>query len=183
MVTRRRIGHHTRDWRSGVRAALRAEPDALFVGELDRASFDLAVHAAESGMLVVAGVRAPSTTAAIAKAVGFRAAHDRARIHSALATALLAALAVRTLPAADGQGQVLATELLLPDDALRDLLRQGALRRIRALLRVAPAGQTLDASLLALVERGAARVEDVFPLVADKAPLLGAGRTAAEAAR
>jgi twitching motility protein PilT len=181
LVTRRRIGDHTRDWRSGVRAALREEPDVLFVGDVEPAAFDLAVHAAESGALVVACVRAPSTTAAISRAIGFRATHDRDRVGSALASALLAAVAVRTVPSAAGRAQVLATEMLLPDESIRDLVRSGALRRIRALLRVATGGHSMDASLLALVEAGRARLEDVFPFAADKSAFLEARRQRAGA--
>lgn len=176
VVVRRRVGGDTRTWTTGIRAALREEPDVLFVGEVDARAIDLVVHAAESGALVVAGVRAGSGIAALSRAVSFHPEHDQARVRSSLASALIAVLGVRLLPAHDRSSLVLATELLMFDEAVRDLVRTGTLQRIRALQRIGGDGHDLDTSLMRLVHAGRVRFEDAFACAQDKTMMLEARR-------
>ncbi len=179
LLTMRRVGEHTRDFRSGMRTALQEGADVVFLADLDRSTFDLALHAAAAGSLVVAAVRARSAVAALERVVRFRPPSDEARMRSRLASALLGVLVVQTLPGAAHEHLELATEVLLPDDSVRDLLRAGAFSRMRSLLRVGgpTCGHDLDSSLGALVESGAVRFEDAFAHADDKAKLLQIGST------
>ena len=182
IVTMRRVGEHTARFATGMRTALQEEADVVFLGEIDRQTFDLALHAAEVGSLVVATVRARSAVAALERVVRFRPPYDEARVRSTLASVLLGVLAVQTVPNAAHSGARLATELIRMDPSARELLRSGSFRRMRALLRVGSGscGHDLDSSLAEMVEVGAVRFEDAFQYAEDKMRLLAVGRCEGE---
>lgn len=176
MVTRRAIGTHTRRLDDALRAALREEPDAMFVGEVDAPSVQLVLHAAEHAGLVVACVRARSASEALLRILSLCPPHEQERARAVLAATCVAILGVQVVPLADASGLTVATELLRFDDTVRDIVRMGAVRRVSSLLRVddAPCGHSMDVALVRLVAEGRTRVEDAFPLAADKSWFLDA---------
>ena len=173
-VTRRSIDVAGEGVERALRAALREEPDVLFLGEIDRRSLPLVLHAAEHVGLVVASVRAAGVVGAIRRLLSMTAPHERERARMALAGTCLSIVGVRTLPRRDGRGMAIATEMLHLDDTMRGILRSGALERITALLRVddAQCGHSLDRSLRELVRAGTVDLGEAFPFAADKAWLL-----------
>ncbi|MBI5851298.1 MAG: Flp pilus assembly complex ATPase component TadA [Planctomycetes bacterium] len=183
MVTRRAIGTHTRRLDDALRAALREEPDAMFVGELDGPSVQLVLHAAEHAGLVVACVRARSATEAILRILSLCPPHEQDRARAVLAATCVAILGVQVVPIADASGLVVATEFLRFDDTVRDVVRSGAVRRIGSLLRVesAACGHSMDVALLRLVGEGRVKVEDAFPHATDKGWFLDAASECAGA--
>ncbi|MCA8968032.1 MAG: hypothetical protein KDC48_24335, partial [Planctomycetes bacterium] len=95
-------------------------------------------------------------------------------VRASLAAVLRCVLVRQLLPDADHTGVVPATELLLVDDAAREVVRRGALDDLRLLLRsgTGTSGHSLDQSLLDLLVRGRVRLEDVFARCEEKAWLL-----------
>src|SRR5690606_6142176 len=138
--------------------------------------FDVALHAAESRCLVVLAVRGGSAVEALTRVLRAYPRYDSARVRATLASVLLGVLAVRLVPAADGLHHELATEVLHRTEAVRDLIRGGALRRLDSLLRSEDGGHglDLDTHLIRLVRAGRARLEDVFGFAKDKSRLLAA---------
>ena len=178
IISLRRVGEHTKSYASGLRAALRERPDVIFLGETDPDSFNLSLHAAESGSLVVATVHARSTVSALHRVIRFSPSYDEARVRGMLASLLLGILTVRLVPNSTGTGQVLATEMLRCDEGVREALREGRLSQISLLmsLKDQARGYSMDSSLLRLMEQGEARFEDVFQHAEDKAALLCANQ-------
>jgi twitching motility protein PilT len=175
LVVRRRVGEHATDYPTALRTALREDPDVLFVGDIGQPeSFDLALRAAEGGRLVVACLRAASVVGALQRALNFYPGYDVPRIRTTLASVLQCVVAKHLLPDADRKGLVPAAELLLVDDAARDVLRTGDLAHLNLLMRQAGSGSghSLDRVLFSLLEMRRVRFEDVFARAEEKAWIL-----------
>lgn len=175
VTTRRRIGVDTASMASALRAATLEAPDVLFVGDAsDVAAFDLALRAAEAGQLVVAALRARSVVAALERVLNGYPAYDVPRVRSSLAAVVNCVVAQHLLPRTDLEGSVLASEVLLCNEASREIVRGGALTQLNLLMRLesAECGHSLDDSLIGLIEAGRVRFEDAFVRAEDKTKLL-----------
>lgn len=156
LVHQREIGRDTPDFASGLRAGLREDPDVLLVGELrDSASIRLALSAAETGHLVLSTLHTNSAPMAIDRMVDAFPSHEREGVRALLSETLLAVLTQTLCPRISGQGRVAAHEIMVATPAVRNLLREGKVNQLYALLQTGQAVgmQTLDQSLLRLQQR------------------------------
>ena len=158
-VTQREVGIDTDSYRAGMRAALDQDADVVIAGELDGPEMiELAFRAVEQGRLVIAKTQATDVTMAIKGLLAhFPAeAQDQMRLH--LTESLRTVIAQRLLPRADGNGRVLAAELLLMHHGVRDVLSDpGRLHELRNVLaegRAQFGTQTFDQHLADLVIAG-----------------------------
>ncbi len=179
LVIRRRVGQHAADYCTGLRSAIDQDPDAVLVGDASEPQvFDLCLRAAEAGRLVVAAVRTRFVVGAIQRVLGCYAPRDAVRVRTTLAGCLRCAMAIQLVPVIDRVGQVLATEVLRVDDAVREVIREGELSQLNLLMRLeaSPCGRSMDDSLLALLQSGRIRFEDAFARAEDKTRILTALR-------
>ncbi|MFY9345883.1 MAG: ATPase, T2SS/T4P/T4SS family [Planctomycetota bacterium] len=179
-MVRRRFGFLPVDRAAALRSVLREDPDVLVVADVgDAATFEVALRAAEGGRLVIAWLEAANAVAALTRVLDFYPQHDLPRVRASLAAVLRTVLVRLRLPDANHTGSVVATELLVVDDAMRDIVRRGDLADAALLLRAADgnAGHSLDQSMLALFQRGLVRLDDVFVRAEEKAWLLERTRT------
>ncbi len=175
LVVRRRIGEHVADYPTGLRTAVREDPDVVFVGDIGQPeAFDLALRAAEGGRLVVACLRAPGVVGALQRALNLYPSYDVPRVRTTLASVLRCVLVKHLLPDQARQGQVTATELLVVDEPVRDVIRGGDLPNLNLLMRMenSRCGHSLDRSLLGLLQQGKVRFEEVFGRAEEKAWIL-----------
>jgi twitching motility protein PilT len=140
----------------------------------DPETFELALRAAEGGRSVIAGMDAASAAAAVSRALSFYADYDLPRVRSTLAAVLRAVFVRHVLPDASHDGTVAATELLLVDDAVREVVRSGDPADLSLLVRDegSHCGHSLDRSLLELLLAGRVRLADAFARTEDKGWLL-----------
>lgn len=179
IVTRRKIGVDTASYTTGLRAATIEAPDVFFIGDAsDVEVFDLALRAAEAGSLVVTAVRARTVVSALERILNGYPAYDVPRVRTSLAAVINCIAALHLLPTQDREGMVLASEVLVLNDAAREIVRTGALTQLNLLMRLesAECGHSLDDSLLTLVETGRVRFEDAFVRAEDKTRLLQAAQ-------
>ena len=179
MVVRRRVGEHTRDYATGLRQAISQDADVLVVGNASEPEvFDACLHAAEAGRLVLAAVRARSATAALERALSFYAPSDVARTRTTLAAVLSCVIAVHLLPDAAHREQVMATEVLVVDEVVRQVLRDGMLSQLDLLMRLegSGCGHTMDHSLLGLLRDGEIAFQEAFSRAEDKNQVLAVSR-------
>lgn len=175
LVTRRRVGEHVVDYAAGLRTAVREDPDAILVGCLDEPqTFDLAVRAAEGGRLVVGWMDASSVAGCLQRALNYYSPFDVARVRQSLATVLRSVCVRHLVPARAGDRMLAATELLVVDDAARDVIRSGDLDNLSLLIRAEGSsnGHALDGSLAAMVREKLVRIEDAYARAEDKSWLL-----------
>jgi twitching motility protein PilT len=123
-VTQREIGTDTDDFRMGLRAALRQDPDVVLIGELrDSETIDTALKAAETGHLLISTLHTPDAVSTVSRVISMFPPEEQAIARLRLAEALQAVVSQRLLPRADGQGRVAAIEVLLGTAAARDMIR------------------------------------------------------------
>lgn len=175
LLSRRRFGSSPERRAAAVRNAVREDPDVLVIADISEAeTFEVALRAAEGGRLVIGHINACSVGAALNRILDYYPVHDVNRVRSSLAAVLRALVVRHQLLHADGKGSVIANELLLVDNSVRDALRRGALSDIALLLRMegGRCGHTLDSSMLELLAEGRVRIEDVFARAEEKAWVL-----------
>lgn len=168
-ITQREVGVDTDSFADGMRAALEQDADVIVVGEMNEPEIiGLAVRAAEAGRLVIGKMSAPDATSALRSFFSGLPAdqQDAARLH--VSELLRAICAQRLLPRADGQGRVLAAEILLMTPLVRDVLGDpGRLAEIRQTLadgRAEFGTQTFDQNLADLVISGQVAFEVALTL-------------------
>jgi twitching motility protein PilT len=127
IVSQREIGLDLEDFASGLRSAVRQDPDVIFVGELrDRETVLAALQAAETGHLVFGTLHTADTMQSLTRMLEFFPHDQHTFIRSSIANSLKAILAQRLLPAVDEKIQrVPATEVLLVDGLVREKIREG----------------------------------------------------------
>ena len=184
-VLARRVGEDTCDWSSAMRVAFAEQHDIVFANGCDDGGFEAAMHVAETGRLVVVGMRAPSSVVALRTILAAAAPFEEARVRRSLASVLTGVLAVQVVPGADARGSTLATELLWCDASARELIRAGSVDQLRALLRSEDGrnGHAMDQDLLRLLQQRRIRFEDAFFHAGDKAMVLHRGEARTEATR
>jgi len=125
LVRQRQIGRDARDFATGLRDALREDPDILLIGEMrDPESISLALTAAETGHLVLASLHSRSAAATVERIVDSYAPERQQQVRVQLADALRAVVAQRLLPRKGG-GRLPAVEILRGNHGVAALIREG----------------------------------------------------------
>jgi twitching motility protein PilT len=131
LVRQREVGAHVRDFATGLRDALREDPDVLLIGEMrDAETISLALTAAETGHLVFASLHSRTAASAVERIVDTYPAERQRQIRVQLADALRVVIAQRLLPTASGDGRVPAVELLRVTYGVGNLIREGRTAQI-----------------------------------------------------
>jgi twitching motility protein PilT len=124
-VTQREVGVDTDDFRTGLRAALRQDPDVILIGEMrDAETIETAMKAAETGHVLVSTLHTPDAVTTVNRVISMFAPEEQEIARLRLCEALHAVVSQRLLPRADGHGRVAATEVLLATGAVRDMIRE-----------------------------------------------------------
>ncbi len=157
IVNQREIGFDTPSFSEALRAALRQDPDVILVGEMrDLETISTALTAAETGHLVFATLHTQSAPQTIDRIIDVFPATQQDQVRIQLAGTLQGIVSQTLVPTADGMGRVAALEILLPDDAVRNLIRQGKVEQIYSVMQTGTARgmQTMEQSLADLMLRG-----------------------------
>jgi twitching motility protein PilT len=158
-ITQREIGSDTPDFKMGLRAALRQDPDVIMIGEMrDAETIDTAMKAAETGHLLMSTLHTPDATSTVLRMVAMFPAEEQAVVRIRLAESLHAVISQRLLPKPSGKGRAVAAEVMIVTPAIRDLILDG--ERIGEIKDFIEAGrdqygmQSFDQCLQDLVSRG-----------------------------
>ncbi len=125
-ITQREIGVDTESFRSGLRAALRQDPDVIFIGEMrDAETVDTGMKAAETGHLLFSTLHTPDAQSTILRMMAMFPPEEQEVVRVRLAETLHAVVSQRLLPRADGHGRVVAAEIMIVTATIRDLILEG----------------------------------------------------------
>jgi twitching motility protein PilT len=131
LVTQREVGRDTASFATGLRAALREDPDVIMVGELrDTESIRLALTAAETGHLVLATLHTHSAASSITRLVDVFEPAEKAWVQSQLSTSLLGIASQVLLRRAEAPGRVAAFEVLRATPAIGQMIRDQKINQI-----------------------------------------------------
>jgi twitching motility protein PilT len=158
-VTQREIGSDTSDFKMGLRAALRQDPDVIMIGEMrDAETVDTAIKAAETGHLLMSTLHTPDAQSTILRIMAMFPPEEQNVIRIRLAESLSAVVSQRLLPKATGKGRAVAAEIMINTPAIKDLIlegtRIGEIRDFIAGGRDQYGMQTFDQCLTDLVTSG-----------------------------
>jgi twitching motility protein PilT len=156
IVNQREIGPDAVSFAEALRAALRQDPDVILVGEMrDLETIATALTAAETGHLVFGTLHTQSAPSTIDRIIDVFPAEQQEQVRIQIASSLQGVVTQALLPTADGMGRVPALEVLLPDDAVRNLIRQGKVEQIYSVMQTNTnrGMQTMEQSLADLIQR------------------------------
>ena len=156
IVNQREIGQDATTFAEGLRAALRQDPDVILVGEMrDLETVATALTAAETGHLVFATLHTQSAPTTIDRVIDVFPAEQQGQVRVQLASTLQGVVTQNLVPTADGLGRTAALEVLMPDDAVRNLIRQAKVEQIYSVMQTSTSRgmQTMEQSLADLVLR------------------------------
>lgn len=126
IINQREVGQDTMSYEGGLKAMLREDPDVILIGEMrSRTTIETALIAAETGHLVFATLHTNSAAECIDRIVDVFPANQQDQIRMQLSTTLKAVVCQELLPKASGRGRVLATEVMIVNSAMRNLIREG----------------------------------------------------------
>jgi twitching motility protein PilT len=165
IVNQREIGPDATTFAEALRAALRQDPDVILVGEMrDLETIGTALTAAETGHLVFATLHTQSAPQTIDRVIDVFSAEQQDQVRVQLASTLQGVVTQNLVPTADGRGRTAAIEILMPDDAVRNLIRQAKVEQIYSVMQTNTSRgmQTMEQSLADLTLRGVITPEVAF---------------------
>ena len=157
IVNQREIGPDATSFAEALRGALRQDPDVILLGEMrDLETISTALTAAETGHLVFATLHTQDAPSTVDRLIDVFPAAQQEQVRVQIANTLVGIVTQTLLPTADGRGRVAALEVLLPDDAVRNLIRQAKVEQIYSIMQTNTARgmQTLEQAMLELVRSG-----------------------------
>jgi twitching motility protein PilT len=156
LIIQREVGTDTISFASGLKYALRQDPDVVVIGEMrDLESISMALTTAETGHLVFTTLHAPDALEAINRIIDVYPGEKQNQIRVQLAENLIAIIGQQLLPRRDTTERILASELMVPNLAIRNLIRRNVLSEIRSQMETGRDGMyTIEQSLSGLVKRG-----------------------------
>jgi twitching motility protein PilT len=157
IVNQRELGPDAISFAEALRGALRQDPDVILLGEMrDLETIATALTAAETGHLVFATLHTQDAASTVDRLIDVFPAEQQGQIRAQIAGTLQGVITQTLLPTADGQGRIPAVEILFPDDAVRNLIRQAKIEQIYSVMQTGTARgmMTLEQSLADLVLRG-----------------------------
>jgi twitching motility protein PilT len=125
VITQREIGYDSSSFAIALRAALREDPDVIFVGEMrDPETMAVALHAAETGHLVLSALHTLNATETVNRIISSFPPHQEQQIRNQLAAVIQGVVSQRLIPRVGGDGRVPAVEVMVGTAAIRDCIRE-----------------------------------------------------------
>lgn len=162
-VNQREIGPNTASFPDALRVALRQDPDIVLIGELrDLETIESALRIAETGHLTFATLHTNTASSTITRIIDVFPANQQPQIRTQLSNVLAGVMCQQLLPKADGTGRVMAVELMLPNPAIKNLIREDKIHQIQNVMSSGQEQhgmQILNQSLANLVAKGTVTFE------------------------
>src|SRR6476619_4468607 len=157
IVNQREIGPDASSFAEALRAALREDPDVILLGEMrDLETISTAITAAETGHLVFATLHTQSAPSTVDRIIDAFPPHQQQQTRVKLSTTLQGVITQQLVPTTDGQGRVVAAEVMVATPGIRNLVREGKVHQIYSAMQAGGryGMQTMDMSLASHVKAG-----------------------------
>jgi twitching motility protein PilT len=166
IVNQREVGSDTAAFKVALKYVLRQDPDVVLVGEMrDLETIEAALTIAETGHLVFATLHTNSAIQSINRIIDVFPPHQQSQVRAQLSFVLEGVVSQLLLPRAGAPGRVLALEVLIPNAAIRNLIREDKLHQIYTQMQVGQTKhgmQTLNQSLYSLYARRLISLEEAL---------------------
>lgn len=166
IVNQREVGTDTDSFKRALRYVLRQDPDVVLVGELrDLETIEAALTISETGHLVFATLHTNSAAQTINRIVDVFPPYQQAQVRAQLSFVLQGIVSQTLVPNAEGPGRSMAMEILIPNPAIRNLIREDKVHQIYSTMQTGQAAsgmQTLNQSLQQLYNRRLITLDDAL---------------------
>src|SRR5881398_1828205 len=157
LVNQREVHADTHSFANSLRAALREDPDVVLIGEMrDLETIESALRIAETGHLTFATLHTNSAASTINRIIDVFPSMQQAQVRAQLSLTLEGILCQSLLPKADGRGRAMAMEILVPNAAIRNLIREDKVHQIYSMMQTGQdvhGMQTFNQSLATLFHK------------------------------
>jgi twitching motility protein PilT len=157
LVNQREVHSDTSSFANALRAALREDPDIVLIGELrDLETIESALRIAETGHLTFATLHTNSAAQTINRIIDVFPSHQQGQIRTQLSLVLEGIVCQALLPRADGKGRVCSLEIMVPNSAIRNLIRDDKVHQIYGAMQTGQEKlgmQTANQSLATLYQK------------------------------
>jgi twitching motility protein PilT len=131
LVNQREVHSDTKSFSNALRAALREDPDVVLIGEMrDLETIEAALRIAETGHLTFGTLHTNSAASTINRIIDVFPSHQQSQIRAQLSLVLEGILCQSLLPKVGGQGRVMAMEIMVPNAAIRNLIREDKIHQV-----------------------------------------------------
>ena len=136
VINQREVAADTHSFGAALRTALRQDPDVVLVGEMrDLETIEMALRIAETGHLTFATLHTNSAYSTINRIIDVFPSEQQAQVRTQLSLVLEGILCQSLLPKASGDGRVMALEILIPNPAIRNLIREDKIHQIYSMMQ------------------------------------------------
>jgi twitching motility protein PilT len=188
VVNQREVGADTNSFKQALKYILRQDPDVVLIGEMrDLETIEAALTVAETGHLCFATLHTNSTVQTINRIVDVFPPYQQAQVRAQLSFVLEGVLCQSLLPRANGPGRVMSLEVMIPNSAIRNLIREDKIHQMYSSLQTGQEQtgmQTMNQSLAGLCQRRLISLETAMsrsPDTDELRNLIGQGAAAVRA--
>ena len=164
LINQREVNADTVSFKAALRYVLRQDPDVVLIGEMrDLETIEAALTVSETGHLTLATLHTNSAVQTINRIIDVFPPHQQEQIRVQLSFVLEGIFAQQLIPRKSGIGRVLAVELLVPNPAIRNLIREDKIHQIYSMMQTGQSKfgmQTMNQSLYELYSKGLLTYED-----------------------
>lgn len=157
LINQREVGADTNSFKKALKHVLRQDPDVVLLGELrDMETIEIALTVAETGHLCLATLHTNSCVQTINRIVDVFPSNQQPQIRAQLSFVLEGVMSQLLIPTVDGKGRVMALEVMVPNSAIRNLIREDKVHQIYSQMQVGQSKfgmQTMNQALLLLYQR------------------------------
>ena len=166
LVNQREVHSDTQSFGNALRAALREDPDVVLIGEMrDLETIESDMRIAETGHLTFGTLHANSASSTINRIIDVFPSYQQSQIRAQLSLVLEGIMCQALLPRADGRGRAMAMEILVPNPAVRNLIREDKIHQIYSSMQSGQdkfGAQTFNQSLCALYQQRLVTLESAL---------------------
>jgi twitching motility protein PilT len=176
IIDQREVGFDTQSYANGLKGALRQDPDIILVGEMrDLETIGIAITAAETGHLVLGTLHTSSAPSTINRIIDVFPPAQQPQIRVQLASVLVGVISQRLFPTIDKKGRKAATEVLVNNPAIANLIRNEKIHQIQSTMQTSRAQgmHTLEMSIRDLIDRNLIQKEAATKYLQEKMMLDG----------
>lgn len=170
LVNQREIGKDTESFNSALRAILRQDPDVILIGEMrDPETISIALSAAETGHLVFSTLHTIGAAKTIDRIVDMFPAEQQQQVRTQLSTVCEGIISQQLVPTIDGKRRVACLEVMSPNSAIRNLIRENKTYQIQNIITTSnkQGMQSMDQALIDLYRKGIVSRESILSRCTD----------------
>ena len=166
IVNQREVGADTKSFKHALKYVLRQDPDVVLIGELrDLETIEAALTLAETGHLCFATLHTNSCAQTMNRIIDVFPPYQQTQVRTQLSFVLEGVLSQTLIPKANGQGRALALEVMVPNPAIRNLIREDKVHQIYSQMQVGQdkfGMQTMNQCLMSLLSKRIISIDDAL---------------------